>query len=122
MEAKRRGSPVLIYYPICGGGEECLSVCPKKDEIWQIVPMRTSLFGIREKIRLRPVMVRPEGCLRCFLCSEACPTGAIFVEEVKHPWLRFVFSIFKLPFKRRYNLKFVLRKEHVEKFKANNFL
>ena len=38
----------------------------------------------------------------------------------KHPWLRFVATLLKLPFRRKYGLRYVFRRDHVEKFKKNN--
>ncbi|NPA84583.1 MAG: ferredoxin family protein [Crenarchaeota archaeon] len=113
---------LVIYYPTCGGGEECITACPQKDKVWTVVPMKVSLFGAREKVRRRPFMVHPENCLMCYLCAQACPTGSIFKkgEEVKHPYLRLAKEALRLPFKKRYNLAFILRKEHIEKFKRNN--
>jgi ferredoxin len=85
--------------------------------------MGVSLFGLREKVRLRPFMANPEVCKRCYLCLQACPTGALIAKEkeIKHPTLVLLYNALRLPFKKRYGLKFVFRREHVEKFKHNNW-
>ncbi|NJF24599.1 ferredoxin family protein [Thermococcus sp. Bubb.Bath] len=118
-----KNAPLKIYYPICGGGEECIFVCPYADSIWEVVPMEVSLFGVRHKVRLRPFMANPEACKKCYLCVQACPTGALrpAEEEIKRPALVLLYNALRLPFKKRYGLKFVFRKEHGEKFKRNNW-
>ncbi|MBO8175580.1 MAG: ferredoxin family protein [Thermococcus sp.] len=121
-ERMKQKAPLTIYYPICGGGEECITACPYGEKIWDVKPMKVSLFGFNEKVRLRPVMKNPELCKECYLCVEACPTGALRPgdKSVKHPFLTLVYNTLKLPFKKKYNIKFVFRPEHVEKFKHNN--
>ena len=123
-EKMKEEAPLVIYYPTCGGGEECLYVCPNRDKVWEIVPMRVSLFGFNEKVRLRPFMKDPSSCARCFLCVQACPTGALRPSSSppKHPYLDLFLNAIKLFFKKRYGIKWVFRKEHIEKFKKNNFL
>lgn len=119
-----KSSPLLIHYPLCGGGEECITACPYGESIWAVKPMKVSLFGVREKVRLRPVMVNPGLCRNCQLCVEACPTGALRPVDnpVKHPFLTLAYNTLRLPFKGKYNVKFVFRKEHVERFRKNNGL
>ncbi len=119
-----KSSPLLIRYPLCGGGEECITACPYGESIWAVKPMKVSLFGVREKVRLRPVMVNPGLCRNCQLCVEACPTGALRPVDnpVKHPFLTLAYNTLRLPFKGKYNVKFVFRKEHVERFRKNNGL
>ncbi|MGQ4891487.1 MAG: 4Fe-4S dicluster domain-containing protein [Candidatus Njordarchaeia archaeon] len=121
-EDMMENKPLVIYYPTCGGGEECITACPFKDKIWGVETMNVSLFGIFERPRKRPVMKNPQNCMGCYLCVEACPTGALKPREKphKHPYLSLIYNLLKLPFKKRYNIKFVLRKEHVEKFLKNN--
>ena len=121
-EYMKRNAPLAIYYPICGGGEECISVCPYGHEIWDVVPMTTPMFGVKPKKRYRPVMIHPEKCRKCYLCIQACPTGALHrsEEELKHPMLTLLKNTLKLFFKKRYGLKWVFREEHREKFKKNN--
>ncbi len=116
-------APLVIHYPICGGGDECIYVCPFSDRIWEVVPMKVSLFGVRYKVRLRPFMVHPENCKRCYICVQACPTGALQPAEkqIKHPAITLLYSTLRLPFKKRYGLRFVFRKEHAERFKRNNW-
>ncbi len=116
-------APLVIHYPLCGGGEECIFVCPFSDKIWEVVPMKVSLFGVKYKVRLRPFMVNPENCRKCYICVQACPTGALRPVErpVKHPALVFLYNSLKLPFKKKYGLKFVFREEHGERFRRNNW-
>lgn len=120
---KMKGTaPLVIHYPICGGGEECILVCPFGDKIWEVVPMKVSLFGFRYKVRLRPFMISPENCRKCYICVHACPTGALRPVErpVKHPTFVLLYNTLRLPFKKKYGIKFVFRKEHRERFKKNN--
>ncbi|UXD21806.1 (4Fe-4S)-binding protein [Ignicoccus pacificus DSM 13166] len=123
-EKMLKEAPLVIYYPTCGGGEECLYVCPNKDRVWEMVPMKVTLFGFKEEVRMRPFMAHPENCARCFLCMEACPTGALkpSSDPPKHPYLDLFVNTIKLFFKKRYGWRWVLRKEHIEKFKKNNNL
>ncbi len=72
-----REAPVVIYYPTCGGAAECVTTCPQGWRVWELKPMKAPFLSLGYKVRLRPVMVRPELCLRCFECVKACPTGAI---------------------------------------------
>ncbi|WP_238516180.1 4Fe-4S dicluster domain-containing protein [Thermococcus gammatolerans] len=122
-ERMKETAPLTIHYPLCGGGEECISACPFGEEIWEVVPMRVSLFGLGYKVRLRPYMAHPEKCRKCYICVEACPTGALTPVDrpVRHPAFVFIYNALKLPFKKRYGVKFVFRREHVEKFKRNNW-
>jgi len=114
--------PLIIYYPTCGGGDECITACPYGDKIWGHTLMRVKLFGFNEKPRLRPIMINPDLCKGCLLCVEACPTGALAPRDkpLKHPWLRLLIKAAKLPFKKRYGLRYVFRKEHINRFKKNN--
>ncbi|MDK2373379.1 MAG: hypothetical protein QI197_08400 [Candidatus Korarchaeota archaeon] len=32
-EFVRRDAPLVIYYPACGGGEECMTACPFSSEV-----------------------------------------------------------------------------------------
>lgn len=120
----KESAPFVIYYPICGGGDECITACPYGDKIWSHAMMRVSLFGVNEKPRLRPIMAHPELCRGCQLCVAACPTGALMPAEKAQgrPWLRLIVNILRLPFKKRYGLRYVLRSDHVEKFRRNNFI
>ncbi len=120
----RENTPFIIYYPACGGGDECILACPYGDRIWETRPMRVKLFGLgEEKVRYRPVMVHPELCKGCMLCVQACPTGALAPKErePRHPWLRMLLETLRLPFKKRYGLRYVFRKEHRERFVRNNW-
>jgi NAD-dependent dihydropyrimidine dehydrogenase PreA subunit len=111
-----------IDYPICGGGEECITACPKGDKIWKVVPMEVSLMGIKKKTRMRPFMVRPELCEGCNICVQACPTGALrpASKPVKSRVVTVFVNTVKLPFKKKYNAKFVFREEHKAAFLKNN--
>ncbi len=122
-EKMKETAPLVIHYPICGGGDECIFVCPFADKIWEVVPMKVSLFGVKYKVRLRPFMSNPWSCRMCYICVQACPTGALrpVDDPVKHPALVLLYNTLKLPFKKRYGLKFVFRKEHGERFKRNNW-
>jgi len=122
-EKMKETAPLVIHYPICGGGDECIFVCPFSDKIWEVVPMKVSLFGVKYKVRLRPFMAHPENCKKCYICVQACPTGALRPADkpVRHPTLVLLYNTLKLPFKKRYGLKFVFRKEHGERFKRNNW-
>jgi len=128
-EFVRRDAPLLIYYPACGGGEECMTACPFSSEVWELRTMRVSLFGVSEKPRRRPVMANPEACRRCYVCVQACPTGALRVNDgngrVFHnrcvEALILIYNALKLPFKRKYGVRFVFRREHIRRFLRNNF-
>ncbi len=121
-EHMRENCPITIHYPTCGGGEECITVCPRGGEIWSVKPTKVSLFGRAYKVRLRPVMVKPELCLQCYLCVEACPTGALrrADDPMRHPYITLLYNSIKLFFKGRYGVRFVFRREHREKFRRNN--
>jgi len=121
-ELMEERAPLVIHYPICGGGEECIYLCPFGSEIWEVVPMKVSLFGLRYRVRLRPFMKNPENCRKCYICVQACPTGALRPVErpVRHPIPVLLYNTLKLPFKRKYGLKFVFREEHAQKFRKNN--
>ncbi len=121
-EYLQKRAPLIIYYPLCGGGEECITACPFADKIWEIKEMKVSLFGFKEKTRKRPIMAHPEFCRRCNICVEACPTGALRPVEkpVRCPATTLLWNTLKLPFKNRYGIKFVFREEHAEKFRRNN--
>ena len=118
-------APLAIYYPSCGGGEECIAACPRGSEIWRVVPVRVSLLGFREAERCRPLMVRPDLCMGCMLCVQACPTGAlrpngprVFGSPLVEA-LRLLRSLAALPFKGRFGLRWTFRREHVERFRRN---
>ncbi len=115
-------SPFVIDYPICGGGEECITACPKGREIWSVELMSVSMFGKDKRNRLRPVMVHPELCTNCNICLQACPTGALRPKNkpVKCRFLTVLFNTVKLFFKKKYNAKFVFSKEHAKAFRRNN--
>ncbi len=117
-----KSAPLIIYYPLCGGGEECITACPFADKIWEVTEIRVSLFGFNEKVRRRPVMVNPELCRKCNICVQACPTGALrpVNNPVRCPAITLMYNTLKLPFKKKYGIKFVFRKEHGEKFRRNN--
>ncbi len=123
-EEMKEKCPLTVYYPICGGGEECITACPWGDSIWEVKPMKTPMFGRGYRVRLRPVMVRPELCRKCNICVEACPTGALRPVDnpVRHPYLTLLYNSIKLFFKKRYGFRFVFRDEHKEKFRKNNAL
>ena len=115
-----RQAPLLIYYPICGGGEECITACPQKEKIWKIKSMKVPFVMMEYKVRLRPVLTNPDECKRCYLCVKACPTGALRTKEKyppKHQYLTLIYNILKLPFKKKYGLKFTFSREHLEKTK-----
>ncbi len=117
-------TPFIIHYPTCGGGDECILACPYGSLIWDTKPMKLRVLGLgSKKIRYRPVMVHPELCRRCMLCVQACPTGALVPKdrEPEHPWLRMTLEILRLPFKKRYGLRYVFRKEHRIRFVKNNW-
>ncbi len=118
----QENAPLQIYYPLCGGGEECITACPFGDRIWTVKDMKVSLFGFKYAPRKRPVMIHPDMCRKCNICVEACPTGALQPAgtQIKHPGLVLLHSTLKLPFKKRYGLKFVFRAEHRDKFIKNN--
>ncbi len=122
FELMKESVPLVIHYPICGGGEECIYVCPFGDEIWEVVPMKVSLFGVKYRVRLRPFMKNPDACRKCYICVQACPTGALrpVDKPVKHPAIVLIYNTLKLPFKKKYGIKFVFRDEHAEKFRKNN--
>ncbi len=121
-KAMREKAPLVIHYPICDGGEECIYVCPFGNEVWEVVPMKVSLFGVRYRVRLRPFIKNPEACRKCYICVQACPTGALrpVDEDIKHPVLALLYNALKLPFKKKYGVKFVFRDEHIQKFRKNN--
>ncbi len=121
-ELMKNNAPLTIYYPICGGGEECISVCLYGHEIWEVVQMITPMFGGKPRARLRPFMAHPEKCRQCYLCVQACPTGALHRsdQEIRHPIFTLIKNSVKLFFKKRYGVKWVFRREHREKFRKNN--
>jgi len=117
-------APVIIHYPTCGGGEECITACPYHQKIWEMKEMNVSLFGIRTTKRKRPVMINTDLCSKCYLCVDACPTGSLVVSNkypIKYPAWKTVWYLFKLIFKKRYGLIFTLSKKHMRAFLRNNF-
>ncbi len=118
----KKGNKFLIDYPICGGGEECITACPKGKEIWNVVSMEVSLMGLKKKPRRRPFMVHPELCEGCNICVKACPTGALtpVSKPVRCRFFTVLYNSVKLPFKKQYSAKFVFREEHKEAFLRNN--
>ncbi|BBJ29074.1 4Fe-4S dicluster domain-containing protein [Athalassotoga saccharophila] len=121
-EKMKQKAPLTIEYPICGGAEECITACPMGREIWEMKPMKVSFLGIGKRIRLRPFMIHPELCKRCNICIEACPTGALKLKEnpVKSRFISILYNSLKVPFKKKYNLKFITTEEHKNAFKHNN--
>ncbi len=116
--------PLVIYYPACGGGEECITACPFKDKVWTLELMNVSLFGVKEDVRHRPVIKDPQACKKCYLCIEACPTGALVKPEdypIKHPVARTLKVMASVPFRKRYGLKYTLNYPHLVAFMKNNF-
>ena len=121
-EKMRKETPFVIEYPICGGAAECISACPLGEKIWSMEIMEVSLFGMKKRQRFRPVMTNPALCKRCDICVQACPTGALHLKEktVKSRFFTVLVNTLKLPFKGKYNLKFILSDEHIRAFKRNN--
>ncbi|BBE31549.1 hypothetical protein OSSY52_16900 [Tepiditoga spiralis] len=111
-----------IDYPICGGAGECITACPRGKEIWKFKTMKVSLMGIDKRIRKRPVMIHPELCLNCNSCIMACPTGALRNKEktIKSRFFSVFYNTLRLPFKKKYNLKFLSTEEHKKAFLENN--
>jgi len=120
----RKNEPISIHYPTCGGGEECITVCPHHEKIWEMQEMNVSFFGIHTTARKRPIMKNPDLCNKCYICVEACPTGSLVLSAkypIKNPAWKTVWYLLKLPFKKSYGLLFILTKKHIKAFFKNNF-
>jgi len=120
----QKDQAVIIHFPTCGGGEECITVCPHHEKIWEMKEMDVSFFGVHTTARKRPVMKNTELCSKCYLCVEACPTGSLVISKeypIKNPAWKTTWYLIKLFFKKRYGLLFILNKKHVKAFLRNNF-
>ena len=56
--------PVMIYDKWCKGCGICVAFCPKK-----VLEF--------DEVRQKPMVARPEDCIRCGLCELRCPDFAI---------------------------------------------
>ena len=85
--------------------------------------MKAPLFGLGESVRARPFLARPDLCMKCHICVQACPTGALVPGnvELRHPYLRLLGRLLSLPLRRRYGPGFVFSREHLRRFAKNNF-
>lgn len=61
---------VIVDTTLCDGIGACAQSCP------------ADVLEVKEKTKGIPVstVVRPDDCLECGLCVDACPVGAITIE------------------------------------------
>ncbi len=114
---------LTIYYAACGGGEECITACPRGDEVWEVRPVRANFFWLPERTLPRPVVAHPELCLGCLICLQACPTGALRLgpsERGPLEVLRLLWNLIRLPLKGRFGVRYTLSRRHLERFLRNN--
>lgn len=64
--------PILVDEVKCTGCGKCVEACHRK------------VYELEEKEgRKVAVPSREDWCLRCFLCVDPCPTGAIEIQDKK---------------------------------------